>query len=109
MMPNFFGGGFGFMMDPFAMLNSAFESFDHMSALANPNNIHAMAQNMGSSPGSYFSSTVVSMTNDGSGRPQIYEATSSQRVGPDGVRETQSSVRDSASGAYIIWTDIYIS
>ncbi|CAG2164206.1 unnamed protein product [Oppiella nova] len=44
------------------------------------------------------SSSVISMTTDMSGRPQIYESSHSSRAGPGGVRETTSSVRDSRSG-----------
>ena len=47
---------------------------------------------------SSFSSSFMSMSSDGSGRPQVYEATSSSVVAPGGVRETQSSVRDSRTG-----------
>jgi hypothetical protein len=44
------------------------------------------------------SSSVISMTTDMSGRPQIYESSHSSHAGPGGVRETTSSVRDSRSG-----------
>lgn len=37
-------------------------------------------------------------SNDGSGAPKVYQATSSTRTGPGGVRETRKSVRDSTKG-----------
>lgn len=45
-----------------------------------------------------YSSSVTSITTDANGRPLVYEASESSRVGPNGVKETRSSVRDSASG-----------
>lgn len=48
---------------------------------------------------SSYSSSVVTMTSDGLGRTrQVYEASSSTRLAPGGVRETQSTVRDSRTG-----------
>ncbi|CAH0563611.1 unnamed protein product [Brassicogethes aeneus] len=44
------------------------------------------------------SSTVVSMTSGPDGRPQVYKATSSTRVAPGGIKETQRTVTDSRSG-----------
>lgn len=32
------------------------------------------------------------------GRPQVYQATSSTKTGPGGIRETQKTVQDSRSG-----------
>ncbi|CAH1996057.1 unnamed protein product [Acanthoscelides obtectus] len=51
-------------------------------------------------PGNFSSSsTVISMTSGPDGRPQqVYKATSSTRVGPDGIKETQKTVEDSATG-----------
>lgn len=47
---------------------------------------------------SFSSSQVVTMTRGPDGRPQVYKATSSTKVGPGGVRETQKTVQDSRSG-----------
>ncbi|XP_065156574.1 myeloid leukemia factor-like isoform X1 [Atheta coriaria] len=44
------------------------------------------------------SSTVVSMTSGPDGNPHVYKATSSTRVVPGGVKETQSTVCDSRTG-----------
>nr|CAH7726756.1 unnamed protein product [Callosobruchus chinensis] len=50
-------------------------------------------------PGNFSSSsTVISMTPGPDGRPQVYKATSSTRVGPDGIKETQKTVEDSTTG-----------
>lgn len=45
-----------------------------------------------------YSSSFMSMSSDGTGRPHVYEASSSSVVAPGGVRETKSSVRDSRTG-----------
>lgn len=45
-----------------------------------------------------YSSKVMTVSNDGSGKPQVYEKTSSQICGPNGIRETKETVRDSRSG-----------
>lgn len=44
------------------------------------------------------SSTLISMSNGPDGRPQVYKATSSTRVAPGGIKETQSTVQDSRTG-----------
>lgn len=44
------------------------------------------------------SSTVISMTSGPDGQPQVYKATSSTKVGPGGVKETQRTVTDTVSG-----------
>ena len=45
-----------------------------------------------------YSSKVMTFSNDGTGKPQVYEQTSSQVCGPGGVRETKETVRDSRTG-----------
>ncbi|KAH1026294.1 hypothetical protein HUJ05_010837 [Dendroctonus ponderosae] len=44
------------------------------------------------------SSTVISMTSGPDGRPQVYKETSSTKVAPGGIKETQRTVTDSVSG-----------
>lgn len=44
------------------------------------------------------SSTVISMTSGPDGRPQVYKATSSTRVAPGGIKETQKTVTDTITG-----------
>lgn len=47
---------------------------------------------------SFSSSSVISMSHGPDGRPQVYQATSSTKTGPGGVRETRKTVQDSRSG-----------
>ncbi|XP_059608673.1 myeloid leukemia factor isoform X2 [Phlebotomus argentipes] len=47
---------------------------------------------------SYSTSSYVSMTSGPDGRPHVYQASSSSRTGPGGVRETQRTVQDSRTG-----------
>lgn len=50
-------------------------------------------------PGNYSSSsTLISMTSGPDGRPQVYKATSSTRIAPGGIKETQKTVSDSITG-----------
>merc|ERR550532_1868319 len=57
-----------------------------------------LGQNGGDSH-SYSYSSVMSFSNTGgSGEPKVFEATSSMRQGPGGVKETRKTVRDSDSG-----------
>lgn len=64
--------------------------------------LDSLGGNMGGSlaPSGSFSSssTVVSMTSGPDGRPQVYKATSSTRVAPGGIKETQRTVEDSRTG-----------
>jgi myeloid leukemia factor 1 len=46
----------------------------------------------------YSSSSVFSMSTGPDGKPQIYQATSSTKQGPGGVRETRKTLQDSRSG-----------
>lgn len=47
---------------------------------------------------SFCSSRVVTMTQGPDGRPQMYQASSSTKTGPGGIRETQKTVQDSRTG-----------
>ncbi|XP_055693103.1 myeloid leukemia factor isoform X2 [Lutzomyia longipalpis] len=47
---------------------------------------------------SYSSSSYVSMTSGPDGRPHVYQASSSTKTGPGGLRETQKTVQDSRTG-----------
>lgn len=48
--------------------------------------------------GSYSSSRVITMTQGPDGRPQVYQASSSTKTGPGGIRQTQKTVEDSRTG-----------
>jgi myeloid leukemia factor 1 len=101
MMNNMFGSdvfGFNQMMSPFSM--NPFNRYMNANALM-PQTMgfgHNLYNNMTPDSSYYCSSSVMSMSTDMNGRPQIYEASSSTRSAPGGLRETHSSVRDSASG-----------
>lgn len=64
-------------------------------AMPNMNRLISMD---GSDGQSFCSSSVVSMTHGPDGRSQVYQATSSTKTGPGGIRETQRTVQDSRSG-----------
>lgn len=63
-------------------------------------NMDAMFQQMQNNPNahSFSSSKVISYSNDGSGEPKYYEATSETSQGPGGVRQTRQSERNSVTG-----------
>lgn len=46
----------------------------------------------------YSSSSVMSYSNTGDGKPKIYQASSQMRQAPGGVKETRHMVRDSEKG-----------
>ena len=46
----------------------------------------------------YSSSSVMTYSNSGDGKPKIYQASSQVRQGPGGVKETRQMVRDSEQG-----------
>ncbi|XP_077511746.1 myeloid leukemia factor 2-like [Amblyomma americanum] len=47
---------------------------------------------------SFSSSSVMTMTTDEHGQPQVYQASQSTRMAPGGVKETRRSLQDSRSG-----------
>ena len=66
---------------------------------AMPNMNRLLSADIGSPNGaSYCSSSVISMSSGPDGRPQIYQATSSTKSGPGGVRETRKTIQDSVAG-----------
>lgn len=50
------------------------------------------------SSSSFTSTSFVSMSSGPDGRPQIYQASSSTKTGPNGVMETKKTVQDSRTG-----------
>jgi len=100
MVNNMFGG------DPFGsafnMISPFNPSMNPMSRLMSSNALFSppsMAMNpMIPSSSYYCSSSVMSMSTDMSGRPQIYESSHSTLSAPGGVKETRSSMRDSRTG-----------
>ncbi|XP_072400378.1 myeloid leukemia factor isoform X1 [Diabrotica undecimpunctata] len=106
--------------DPFSMLRPPMLGYDDFEnrALTSRHNMHNSLMSPFSMPimpnfnrllsgsldsmantGNYHSSsTVISMTSGPDGRQQLYKATSSTRVAPGGVKETQKTVTDSMTG-----------
>ncbi|XP_038061352.1 myeloid leukemia factor 2-like isoform X2 [Patiria miniata] len=84
------------MADPFNMgFGGMFGNMHSMMA-----NMHRNFEDMSNNPNvhSYSHSSYTSYSSDGSGAPKVYQATSSTRNAPGGVKETQRSVRDSEAG-----------
>ncbi|XP_046447762.1 myeloid leukemia factor-like isoform X2 [Daphnia pulex] len=77
--------GMGMSMDPFGMpsVGQMFQSFGQPGFGASP---------------MYSSSSVMTMTTGPDGQPQVYQASTTTRTAPGGVREVQRSVSDSRSG-----------
>lgn len=61
-------------------------------------NMNRLLAGDGMDGASFCSSSVISMSHGPDGRPQVYQATSSTKTGPGGLRETQKTVQDSRSG-----------
>lgn len=61
-------------------------------------NMNRLLSGDGMDGASFSSSSVISMSQGPDGRPQVYQASSSTKTGPGGLRETQRSVQDSRSG-----------
>lgn len=76
---------------PFGFGRSLFPNMDDMFA-----NFNQLSQNPNCH--SYSSSTVMTYTTDESGRPQMYQASSSTRTAPGGVKETRKAVQDTRTG-----------
>lgn len=62
-------------------------------------NLVAYIADIGANNGASFcQSTVMTMSSGPDGRPQIYQASTSTKTGPGGVRETRKTVQDSRTG-----------
>jgi len=67
--------------------------------MPNMNQMTSLGGPGGNNGQSYSYSSVMSYSNNGgAGEPKYFEATSSTRQGPGGVKETRKTVRDSESG-----------
>lgn len=82
LQPRGFGGG----LMPFG--------FPAMPAM----NMNRLLSGDGMDGASFCSSSVISMSHGPDGNPQVYQASSSTKTGPGGIRETQKTVQDSRSG-----------
>jgi len=103
MMNSFFSQPFGGMLGP--GIGSELMPFNRqpmggaMMPFGFPNMGHMFGE-LGNNPSchSFSSSTVMTMNTGPDGRPQVYQASSSVRQGPGGIKETKKSVSDSQSG-----------
>ena len=83
--------------DPFAHMNRMMQEMSR--GFGGGMMMPDLSQMQGNGHGqSYAYSSVMSYNNNGSGEPQFFEATSSSRQGPGGVKETRKTLRDSESG-----------
>jgi len=83
------------MMDPFgthSMFSSMFQNMNSMMS-----NMHCVMERGANDPNAQFisHSSVMSYRNTGEGPAKVFQASSSSRQGPGGLRETRKSVRDS--------------
>lgn len=90
-----FGGNFGFNN---ALMHSMIPARHSMVNYGGNNNRLLGGMGMPESGVSYSSSSVFSMSTGLDGRPQIYQASSSTKTGPNGIKETKKTVQDSQSG-----------
>ncbi|XP_061397811.1 myeloid leukemia factor [Musca vetustissima] len=73
--------------------------FPAMGPMMMPNMNRLLSADIGNNGGASFcSSSVITMSSGPDGRPQIYQATSSTKTGPGGIRETRRTVQDSVNG-----------
>lgn len=75
-----------------AMMPFGFPAISNMNRLLNPD------MSEGIDGPSFSSSRVVTMTQGPDGRPQVYQASSTTKNGPGGIRQTQKTVEDSRTG-----------
>ena len=84
------------MADPFG------DMFGNMNRMMQGmmGNMNQMMEQARNQPNAHFysQSSVMTYSNTGEGEPRLYQATSSTRQAPGGVREIRKSVRDSESG-----------
>lgn len=92
-------GGFGQQPNPHHARGFAGGSLMPFGFPSMPNmNMNRLLSGDGMDGPSFCSSSVISMTHGPDGKPQVYQATSSTKTGPGGLRETQKTVQDSRSG-----------
>ncbi|SPP73283.1 myeloid leukemia factor isoform X10 [Drosophila guanche] len=106
-----------FMPDPFMQVSPFDPGFQQSALMERPHQMAAMPAmgmfgmpmmpnfnrllnaDIGANPGASFcQSTVMTMSSGPDGRPQIYQASTSTKTGPGGVRETRKTVQDSRTG-----------
>jgi hypothetical protein len=89
------------MIHPFGMMNSMMSNMHGMNSMFRPNFNDMFDQHFVSSDPNaqvFSSSSVVTYSNTGDGKPKVYQESKQIRQGPGGVRETRELVRDSTKG-----------
>ncbi|CAF0724155.1 unnamed protein product [Brachionus calyciflorus] len=86
--------------DPFSSLVSHHSPFPMMGMMGNFDNVFRNLEQMSSDPNSqvFSSSSVISYSNTGDGRPRVYQQSKQIKQGPGGVKETREMLRDSEKG-----------
>ena len=86
--------------DPFAMMNSMMSNMHNMSMFGNQRNNIFDQHFVSTDPHAqvFSSSSVVTYSNSGDGKPKVYQESKQMRQGPGGVKETRELVRDSSKG-----------
>ena len=93
-------GLMGSMNNQMQLMQNPHRMNNQLSMFGAPGNMSMMSfSNMPGQSVSY-SSKVMTFSSDGTGRPQVFEQTSSQICGPNGIRETKETVRDSRTGKF---------
>lgn len=82
-------------MDPFSHFNSMFSNMRSMMS-----DMHRAFEQVPNDPNTHMfqQSSFYSSSNMGNGTPKVFQASSSMRQLPGGVRETRKAVRDSETG-----------
>uniref|UniRef100_A0A336MK91 CSON001255 protein n=1 Tax=Culicoides sonorensis TaxID=179676 RepID=A0A336MK91_CULSO len=101
MMNSLFGNPFGGMMG-MQQIAPPQQMFSRQLMPMFSNNMSNRLLNVTDMPShegiGYSSSSVFSMTTGPDGKPQIYQASSSTKQGPGGIRETRKTLQDSRTG-----------
>ncbi|BFZ23278.1 hypothetical protein BsWGS_26317 [Bradybaena similaris] len=94
------------IMDPFAHFDSMFSNMRSMMS-----DMHRSFDQVSNNPNAhvYQQQSFMSYSNTGNGAPQIYQATSSSRQAPGGVKETRKAVRDSKSGVEKVYVGHHLN
>ncbi|XP_002734803.1 myeloid leukemia factor 1-like [Saccoglossus kowalevskii] len=86
----------GSAMAPFGMFDDMFANMNNMMTSMHQNFDRGISTNPNAH--TYSQSSVMTYSNVGDGAPKVYQASSSTRTAPGGIKETRNSVRDSQSG-----------
>jgi len=86
------------MMSPFGMFGGFHNMHQEMNNMMRNAQSAARGNPMPSAGSSYQSFTSISYGSGGGAQPHVYQSSSSTKLGPNGVRETRQTEKDSRSG-----------